>query len=406
MAPEAQPNGGPTPVVAGRDTIVTVISTMESTPTAATSSAAVKSKSNIGPIVGGLVGGIAAGLVLIGLIIWLFRWRKNKKESEKQILEKRRKRLEQKYRVTQHSTTSSLSSNARLNSVAVSEKSFDPSVPVTPPVRLLTTHESPKAIDPFQNEHGYGQAMQYVVPAAGNNMVQQPYDQQPTVVYVPIVLNNEQPPAAVSYTPPSPPASDSDSGSSSSGSSGGPQSQPSSSGSSRRSSTRGAARAAASELAVASASAPLSSRHRPLRPSPLANSSEHMRNSAFNGGSPDPSLSVSPASSSSDGCSPFSSSPGTMSPPSSDSHAAAYAAAAGGAWAMPHGQDKMEAHMDFTKPKGVDASPELDGDDVRTLSGVYSYDPFAEYHSYEAMIDGREDLAPETTYAVEPGHAV
>jgi len=275
-----------------RDEVVTIFSvidlpTLKSTPTPAPAK-----KVAVGAIVGGLVGGAAAGLLLAAFVIWYMRHRKKKREEAKAAYERRQRRLAAQRRAKgRQSMASVASSGSRLNIPPPSEKGYDPSVPFPAPRRPTPSYSAPKQHDRFANEKGYGyepQPLTYV-PAGGDYYVQQPFEQ-------PSVQPSANPPAYASEDQ-HPRHS---------------YSSVASAASSRRSSRRSSDRASKSDQAALAASRPVSLRHRPSRPSPLAWSSEQMPNMDFSNPQPGPSPNGSPNGSPTIS---NSSSPGSSSPP-------------------------------------------------------------------------------------------
>jgi hypothetical protein len=394
--PEAGPTPTPTPVIALRDTIVTVLSTLP--PTQAPTQAAKKTKLNIGPIVGGLVGGIAAGLAVMGLIWWYLHHRKQNREAARRAYIRRRHKqmvAHAKAR-SQYSASSSIYSGTFLKTPSPTEKSFDASTPFPAPPR---TYMKAKEYDPFSTDRGYGYEPQMILPPGGQYDVQVGYDpmlfagteqmvdhpdidqynqyqaqyahrrssssqrhQQPRMSQpnpTPVTRTKSIPRKSV------PALASPDSSPSSSPRSSPPTSPPTDAEEWAQRSQRGALRAAAADQAAANATAPLSKRHRPSRPSPLAADVARIET---------PMGFAAPAIG--------------PSPPTSDDSSHAYAAAAQGAWGIAPG-------MDFSRGSFYDAAPEpavqatvgggLSAAETRHLSAPP--DPFAEYGQY---IDGIE----------------
>lgn len=272
---------GYTPVIPVRDTIVTVISTIDSTRMPATASVTLTaSKASVGPIVGGLIGGISTGLAIIGFVLWFIRWRKNRKEQNRQILEKRRRRLEAKYRTvrcrtaTNNSSNWFMSSHARQNP-AISKHGLDPTLNVASPLWQRTGQDL-QISDPFKPGNCYAyqsQLVQYVVSVSDQDYHHQP----PTIVkLLPGGLNNRTDPVSLADTPSSSHSSESGwQGSSASPSSPAPGSRPSVQSTANSEGPFGKADSAATATAdqvALSARVNIPSLHRPLRPSPLRRS--------------------------------------------------------------------------------------------------------------------------------------
>lgn len=379
MAPNPLPTPeavAATPAVAARQLIVTVFSTLpEPTPTATPSQSTSDNKAIIGPVVGGLVGGVGAGLLVTLLWFFLARRRKNQQREARAALSRRRARQVQSMQHTRRkSTTSSTGSSAHhLKPTSPSEKNFDPHVPVTPPQRTY----APKQYDPFVNEKGYGyepKPLAYVPASGGEYFIQQAYEQ-------PSTPPSQDPQPLVQFDLPT-----NDSTTTVTTTSTDKSSPPTSPPSGPDRTSRGASRIAAAELAVASATAPITKRHRPKRPSPLAKSDEseggHMPFNDFTQVRPGYSLDNSPI----------------HSPPSSDgSHATAvYAAAAGGSWGIALGSPEEDETITFAdeQERAIAATravldPAFEermtngpDRDTKASSGMYSHDPFAEYHAY------------------------
>ncbi|KAL1412659.1 hypothetical protein Q8F55_000406 [Vanrija albida] len=406
MAPNPLPTPepiAPTPVVVGkRQSIVTTIVTMSDTPPTATPTQAKSdNKAIIGPVVGGLVGGVAAGLFVFLFWLFLVRRRKSKQAEARAALSRRRARQVASMHTRRKSTTSSAGSSAHhLKPTSPSEKNFDPHVPVTPPQRTY----APKSHDPFVNEKGYGyepKPLAYVpVGAGGEYFVQQAYEE-------PLTPPAAEPQPLVQFDLPT-----NDTPSTSTDKSSPPTSPPTGAGDRT---SRGASRIAAAELAVASATAPITKRHRPKRPSPLAKSDEseggHMPANDFTEVRPGYSLDNSPINSP---------------PSSSGSHAAnVYAAAAGGSWGIALGSPEEDETITFADEQEkaiantravLDAAFEerkANEPDRSTKgsSGMYSHDPFAEYHAYmsgrpdsemENLFDNTADSPPHNTSGRKP----
>lgn len=432
-----------------RDTIVTVVSTLPAQ-TFAPSQSPSKTKVAIGPIVGGLVGGIAAGLGLIGLVWWFLHHRKENKEAARRAYVRRRHRqMRQSAKARSQYSGSSIHSGTLLKTPSPTEKSFDASVSFAAPPR---TYMKPKEHDPYMSERGYGYEPKIITAPGTEYLVQQRgydpmrvspdgfkeqpdvdlfhYQQAQFMLYQQQVQQQQQQQqlsrqsmssqhrrsvssnqrksvsqnrhsSSVTRAKSSPshsrrkssPLSSSESSSSSNSSPrvSPPGSPPAMDEVSKRKS-RGAARAAAADQAAAKSSAPISNRHRPTRPSPLANQGGRVQSPMM---FQSPSVSPSPPELS------LNSSERTT-PTSSDDSSHAYAAAAQGSWGIALGpvMDTAwdEGGIDFSRGSYYDSAsgalpivdagpPPREERGERVMSGQYPYDPLAEYHQY---IDGLE----------------
>lgn len=349
-----------------RDTIVTEYSTI-APEVVVTPTAQPKKASPVGPVVGGLIGGIAAGVLAALLVWWCIRHRKREHQRAARAFQRRRQRqLQAAQKRNYHSASSSINSATQQLYAPSVEKGgiglgFDPSVAVAPPPRVYGTK---KEYDRFKSERGYGYEPEPAQYGSSDYYVQQGFEQQamPPLDFSPLPDHLSANPddyivgMAVSTDDDvqSTPAAKSPPSSRKSKS---PPNSPQDLGS--RTSTRGAARAAVAEKAAAALAAPVTSRHRPSRPSPLASAAGDRMSMPE-----DPFASPQPGNS-----------PPSSNHSSSSSHA--YAAAATGQWGMPSGDH----------PQPASADP-------RIPSGQYSYDPFAEYHQYVARDDDEVLASP------------
>lgn len=353
-----------------RDTIVTVFSTIIPEVVVTPTAEPKKKPSAVGPIVGGLIGGVAAGALAAFLIWWCIRHRKREHQRAARAFQRRRQRqLQAAQKRNTLSASASINSASQNLNVSGAEKGlgFDPSVAVASPARVYTQE---KEYDPFKTERGYGyepQPLQYT--SNGDDyFVQQSYDQRPMpldfsplpdrlsqdaddyIVGMAVSTDDQVDARPMAKSPPTSTKTRSP-----------PSSPPQPDQGIPRSSKRGATRAAVADKAAAALSAPVTTRHRPARPSPLATADERM------------SIPEDPFASPRQGNSPPSTSPTS----SSSSHA--YAAAATGQWGMTS-NEKKQAPVE---------------NDPRTPSGQYSYDPFAEYHQYVARDDDEVLQSPD-----------
>lgn len=170
--------------------------------------------------------------------------------------------------------------------------------------------------------------------------------------------------------------------------------------------SRSTLRAAAADQAAANATAPISKRHRPSRPSPLAHSDRRVESPMMFA---NPVIGPSPPSSTE-----------RSTPATSDDSSHAYAAAAQGSWGINADDTSNEGGIDFSRGSYYDASgaevpialtpapapapapTSVPDRSTSAASGHYSHDPFAEYHQYIGGIEAGLDADTDTQEVFHP----